>query len=97
MVGTWTVSGVCVFKQALLLFVHKKLSMCPGHTTHVRGGGHYRHLPCVPCRRGGGESRLEGVNRANLNFINLSTTTSRVSVRNMNESEREGEKQIASK
>jgi hypothetical protein len=29
------------------------------------------------------------VNRANLKFINLSTTTSRVSVRNMNESERE--------
>jgi hypothetical protein len=35
------------------------------------------------------------VNRANLKFINLSTTTSRVSVRNMNESEREGKKQIA--
>jgi hypothetical protein len=33
----------------------------------------------------------------NLKFINLSTTTSRVSVRNMNEPEREGEKQIASK
>jgi hypothetical protein len=32
------------------------------------------------------------VNRANLKFINLSTTTSRVSVRNMNESEREGER-----
>jgi hypothetical protein len=32
-----------------------------------------------------------GVNRPNLKFINLSTTTSRVSVRNMNESEREGE------
>ena len=32
------------------------------------------------------------MNRANLKFINLSTTTSRVSVRNMNESEREGEK-----
>jgi hypothetical protein len=44
------------------------------------------------------ESRLEGgVNRANLKFINLSTTTSRVSVRNMDESEREGEKQIAGK
>jgi hypothetical protein len=43
------------------------------------------------------ESRLEGVNRANLKFINLSTTTSRVSVRNKNESEREGAKQIASK
>jgi hypothetical protein len=37
-----------------------------------------------------------GVNRANLKFINLSTTTSRVSVRNKNESEREGEKQIVS-
>jgi hypothetical protein len=43
------------------------------------------------------ESRLEGVNRANLKFINLSTTTSRVSVRNINESEREGAKQIVSK
>jgi hypothetical protein len=39
------------------------------------------------------ESRLEGgVNKANLKFINLSTTTSRVSVRNINESEREGAK-----
>jgi hypothetical protein len=39
------------------------------------------------------ESRLEGggVNRANLKFINLSTTTSRVTVRNINKSEREGE------
>jgi hypothetical protein len=37
------------------------------------------------------------VNRANLKFINLSTTTSRVSVRNTNESEREDGKQIASK
>jgi hypothetical protein len=35
------------------------------------------------------ESRLEGgVNRANLKFTNLITTTSRVSVRNNNESER---------
>jgi hypothetical protein len=32
------------------------------------------------------------VNRANLKFINLSTTTSRVSVRNINGSEREGAK-----
>jgi hypothetical protein len=39
------------------------------------------------------ESRLEGgVNRANLKFINLRTTTSRVSVRGINESEREGVK-----
>jgi hypothetical protein len=38
------------------------------------------------------ESRLEGVNRANLKFINLSTNTSRVSVRNMNKSMREGGK-----
>jgi hypothetical protein len=30
------------------------------------------------------------MNRANLKFINLSTTTNRVSVRNLNESEREG-------
>jgi hypothetical protein len=35
------------------------------------------------------------VNRANLKFNNLNTTTSRVSVRN--ESEREGAKQIVSK
>jgi hypothetical protein len=51
-----------------------------------------KHRALIPI-----ESRLGGVNRANLNFINLRTTTSRVSVRNMNESEREGEKQIASK
>jgi hypothetical protein len=31
-----------------------------------------------------------GLNRSNLKFINLSTTTSRVSIRNINESEREG-------
>jgi hypothetical protein len=39
---------------------------------------------------GSSERRLEGggVNRANLKFINLSTTTSWVSVRNINESER---------
>jgi hypothetical protein len=33
------------------------------------------------------------VNRANLKFTNLITTTSRVSVRNIKESEREGAKQ----
>jgi hypothetical protein len=32
------------------------------------------------------------VNRANLKFMNLSTTTSRVSVRNINEYEREAKK-----
>jgi hypothetical protein len=37
------------------------------------------------------------VNKANLKFINFSTTTSRVSVRNRNVSEREGAKQIVSK
>jgi hypothetical protein len=42
------------------------------------------------------ESHLEGVNRAKLKFTKLITTTSRVSVRNRNESEREGVKQIAS-
>jgi hypothetical protein len=43
------------------------------------------------------ESHLEGgVNRANLKFNNLITTTSRVSVRNIIESERESAKQIAS-
>jgi hypothetical protein len=44
------------------------------------------------------ESRLEGgVNRAKLKFTNINTTTSRVSVRSINESAREGAKQIASK
>jgi hypothetical protein len=39
------------------------------------------------------ESHLEGgVNRANLKFTNLIITTSRVRVRNINESEREGAK-----
>jgi hypothetical protein len=41
-----------------------------------------KHRALIPI-----ESRLEGVNRAKLKFINLSTTTSRVSVRNKNESE----------
>jgi hypothetical protein len=44
------------------------------------------------------DSRLEGeVNRAKLKFTNINTTTSRVSVRNINESAREGAKQIARK
>jgi hypothetical protein len=44
------------------------------------------------------DSRLEGgVNRAKLKFSQIITTTSRVSVRNINESTREGAKQIASK
>jgi hypothetical protein len=43
------------------------------------------------------ESRLEGgVNRAKLKLTKLITTTSRVSVRNINKSAREGAKQIAS-
>jgi hypothetical protein len=43
------------------------------------------------------ESRLEGgVNRVKLKFTKLITTTSRVSVRNIIEFEREGAKQIAS-
>jgi hypothetical protein len=44
------------------------------------------------------QSRLEGggVTRANLKITNLITTTSRVSVRNIIESEREGAKQIVS-
>jgi hypothetical protein len=54
-------------------------------------------VPCPKQNVVGTESRLEGVNWANLKFINLSTTTSRVSVRNINESEREGAKQIVSK
>jgi hypothetical protein len=52
-----------------------------------------KHRALIPI-----ESRLEGgVNRANLKFINLSTTISWVSVRNINEFEREGAKQIVSK
>jgi hypothetical protein len=44
------------------------------------------------------ESRLEGggVNRVKLKFTKLITTTSRVSVRNIIKSTREGAKQIAS-
>jgi hypothetical protein len=42
------------------------------------------------------ESRLEGgVNRAKLKFSKIITTTSRVSVRNIIKSAREGAKQIA--
>ena len=53
-------------------------------------------LALVSTRRVG-DSRLEGgVNRAKLKFTNINTTTSRVSVRNINESEREGAKQIPS-
>jgi hypothetical protein len=37
------------------------------------------------------------VNRGKLKFTNINTTTSRVSVRNINESAREGAKQIANK
>jgi hypothetical protein len=49
-------------------------------------------------RHGADDSRLEGgVNRAKLKFTNINTTTSRVSVRSINESAREGAKQIASK
>jgi hypothetical protein len=52
-----------------------------------------KHRALIPI-----ESRLEGgVNRANLKIINLNTTTSRVSVRNINEYEREDAKQIVSK
>jgi hypothetical protein len=44
------------------------------------------------------DSRLEGgVNRAKLKFTNINTTTSQISVRNRNESAREGAKQIAIK
>jgi hypothetical protein len=55
--------------------------------------------PPRPTNPAGGhiDSRIEGVNRAKLKFTNINTTTSRVSVRNKNESAREGEKQIASK
>jgi hypothetical protein len=43
--------------------------------------------------RVGGESRLEGgVNRANLKFTNLITTTSRVSVRNIKRVRERGRK-----
>ena len=48
-----------------------------------------KHRALIPI-----DSRLEGgVNRAKLKFTNINTTTSRVSVRNINESAREGAKQ----
>jgi hypothetical protein len=51
-----------------------------------------KHRALIPI-----ETRLEGVNRAKLKFTKLITTTSQVSIRNVSESEREGEKQIVSK
>jgi hypothetical protein len=42
-----------------------------------------KHQALIPI-----ESRLEGVNRSNLKFTNLSTPSSRVSVRNRNKFER---------
>jgi hypothetical protein len=42
-----------------------------------------KHRALIPI-----DSRLEGVNRAKLKFTNINTTTSRVSVRNIIESER---------
>jgi hypothetical protein len=65
------------------------ISLSDPHGRLVQGGGGSPEGPA--------ESRLEGVNRANLKFNNLITTTSRVSVRNIIESEREGAKQITSK
>jgi hypothetical protein len=55
-------------------------------------GEHTRHdaIPRWKSPRG-------GVNRAKLKFSKIITTTSRVSVRNITETAREGEKQIASK
>ena len=51
-----------------------------------------KHRALIPI-----DSRLEGgVNRAKLKFRKIITTTSRVSVRNIIESAREGAKQIAS-
>jgi hypothetical protein len=51
------------------------------------------YRPSAPGHRTVRESRLEGgVNRAKLKFTKLITTTSWVSVRNIIESEREGEK-----
>jgi hypothetical protein len=50
-----------------------------------------KHWALIPI-----QSRLEGVNRAKLKFTKLIITTSRVSVRNISESEREGAKQNVS-
>jgi hypothetical protein len=61
-------------------------------------GGCYDEFVRGLGRRPPVDSRLEGgVNRAKLKFTNINTTTSRVSVRNRNESTREGAKQIAIK
>jgi hypothetical protein len=77
---------------------------CPGPVVSPLRGA---PSPIAPGPSGGGgtalpmgpsESRLEGgVNRAKLKFTNLNTTTRWVSVRNKQESEREGAKQIVSK
>jgi hypothetical protein len=65
--------------------------------TQARSAIIHRTVRCASRQRLS-ESRLEGggVNRANLKFTKLITTTTRVSVRNIIESEREGAKQIAS-
>jgi hypothetical protein len=63
----------------------------PAHAQSKMGTELLENHKCVS------ESRLEGgVNRAKLKFTKLIATTSRVSVRNIIESAREGTKQIAS-
>jgi hypothetical protein len=77
-----------------------------GESCREMAWGGMRGGPCPSIYSHGGgirgrdesDSRLEGgVNRAKLKFTNINTTTSRVSVRNVNESARDGAKQIASK
>jgi hypothetical protein len=61
-----------------------------GYSTELSGV--HRTVRCASWK-----SPRGGVNRAKLKFSKIITTTSRVSVRNVNESAREGAKQIASK
>jgi hypothetical protein len=77
-----------------MLGEHAKREMVTGEKPEGSGRKNDEQTPSKEAS----ESRLEGgVNRAKLKFSKIITTTSRVSVRNINESAREGEKQIASK
>jgi hypothetical protein len=103
MLHNWVITGRDTFYLSYTRFCTLQKALTGGSDLVCLGVGPpqpgRRHCPHVlaPADEGASESRLEGVNRANLKFINLSTTTSRVSVRNINESERDGAKQIVSK
>jgi hypothetical protein len=81
-----------------LIIVEGNVTSYPYNQAYRKCSSYYDEITQVKCSLSRGDSRLEGgVNRAKLKFTNINTTTSQVSVRNKNESAREGAKQIASK